>query len=417
MKAFISKNEDVLNKVGIFAGSLLVVVMAAYIYSPVVRTNAAETAEQHVTLNVGGVVGIRANMNELDLTASSGSFVSAPVNVDVTSNSQYGYTLTLEDVDSNTNMVSTEVSDVVSSGFSVSKTSSTMSENNWGYSLDNTDFYAIPVNGSPATLKRTSTVMTTTYETTPVYFGVKVGMHLPATTYADVVRFTAYVNGEDETPDQSAVTMQTFDGSTMLLNVGDSANLEDERDGNFYTVKRLADGNVWMTQNLRITNKTLTSADSNLPSGESFTIPVSDLSSVTTEYNKSVAYVIPTYGGYYNFYTATAGWGEYDVKWSTSPKDICPKGWRLPTGGDDSGEFQELYDQYNSSALMQGDPNFVFSGEIYNGTERYQGSYGVYWSSTARYTYDAYYIFLNDTSVYSGATNKNYAAPVRCIAK
>ncbi|MBQ6354822.1 hypothetical protein IJJ18_00105, partial [Candidatus Saccharibacteria bacterium] len=49
------------------------------------------------------------------------------------------------------------------------------------------------------------------------------------------------------------------------VSVGDSATLTDTRDNKTYTVKKLNDGNIWMTQNLRLVgSKTLTSADSNV---------------------------------------------------------------------------------------------------------------------------------------------------------
>ena len=199
----------------------------------------------------------------------------------------------------------------------------------------------------------------------------------------------------------------------MIRNV-----LKDTRDGNLYTVKKLADGKVWMTQNLRLIDKTISSADSNLPSGETYTVPASNLSSFTESYNTSAAYLDSTYGGYYNFYTATAGWGTNSVTSGNSPKDICPKGWRLPTGGS-SGEFQTLYNNYNSSALMQGEPNITLSGEVYNGSVYGQGSYGDFWSSTvgnAKYAYDLY---LNGSNVrpadYLSYKYRGFSA--RCIAQ
>ena len=42
-----------------------------------------------------------------------------------------------------------------------------------------------------------------------------------------------------------------------------------------YTVRKLADGKCWMTENLRLTNTTLTSDDSNVPAGTTVTIPAS----------------------------------------------------------------------------------------------------------------------------------------------
>ena len=208
--------------------------------------------------------------------------------------------------------------------------------------------------------------------------------------------------------------MQDFDSSTLSAN--ESKDLEDIRDGNIYTVKKLADGKVWMTENLRLINKTISSTDSNLPSGTSWTVPESSTSGFT-EYNTNSAYLNPTYGGYYTFYTATAGWGTNSVSSGNSSKDICPKGWRLPTGGS-SGEYQTLYEKYNSSEAMQGDPGFVISGNVYNGSAVNQGSYGYYWSSTSSSKNNAYILGINSSDAYPTTYNsKNIGVTVRCLAK
>ena len=207
--------------------------------------------------------------------------------------------------------------------------------------------------------------------------------------------------------------MQTFDKST-LTNVGDSIELEDERDGNTYTVKKLADGNVWMTENLRIANKTITSSDSNVSSD--FTIPASSVSGFNA-YDTNNAYVDSTYGGYYTFYTATAGTGGSSLTSGNASSDICPKGWRLPTGGS-SGEFQTLYNNYNSSALMQGIPNLSLSGYVINGSVSNQGSGGYYWSSTVDNANIAYNLYLGSSNVNpANNNNKNNGNSVRCVAQ
>ena len=214
--------------------------------------------------------------------------------------------------------------------------------------------------------------------------------------------------------------MQTFNKSS-LANVGDSATLIDARDGEKYTVKKLADGNVWMTQNLRIIDKTISSADSNLPEGETWIIPASSASGFSAQ-NTSNAYLDSTYGGYYTFYTATAGWGTDSVTSGNAPKDICPKGWRLPTGlsltGTSVNEFKTLYDNYNSSSLMRGDPGFVLSGDVYEGLVSGQGSKGFYWSSSVANADYAYYLQLNSSNVYPSFGQIKYDGfAVRCVAK
>ncbi|MBQ3306069.1 hypothetical protein IJH02_01370, partial [Candidatus Saccharibacteria bacterium] len=80
----------------------------------------------------------------------------------------------------------------------------------------------------------------------------------------------------------------------------------DVRDTNSYTVRKLADGNCWMTENLRLTgSKTLTSSDSNVSSD--FSLPAANTSFTTscsnTAYNMSSGNT--TYGNYYNWYAAT----------------------------------------------------------------------------------------------------------------
>lgn len=208
--------------------------------------------------------------------------------------------------------------------------------------------------------------------------------------------------------------MQGFDKS-ILSTTGDSAKVYDKRDGNIYTVKKLADGRVWMTENLRLIDKTISSADSNLPEGETWTIPASSVSGFSAP-NTNNAYLDSTYGGYYTFYTATAGWGTDSVTSGNAPKDICPKGWSLPTG-DYSGEFNTLYRQYNSFALMQGDPAFVLTGRVLNSSVSSQGSNGSYWSSSVYDANVANNLYLNSPNVGpSSRSNKYIGISVRCLA-
>ena len=201
--------------------------------------------------------------------------------------------------------------------------------------------------------------------------------------------------------------------------IGETKTLTDSRDNNTYTVKKLKDGKCWMTQNLRLTgSRTLTSSDSNVSSN--FTLPAANTSfpnksCADTAYNMSSGNT--TYGNYYNWYAATAGTGTCAMTSGNATASICPKGWRLPTGGS-SGELETLYDNYNSTALMQGDPAFVLSGSQRGSSTKYQGSTGYYWSSTAYNSSWAYSLWLNSSNV--GATSnsyKYYGYTVRCVAQ
>ena len=72
-----------------------------------------------------------------------------------------------------------------------------------------------------------------------------------------------------------------------------------------------------------------------------------------------------------------------------------------------------------AATAFRGYPNnFVYSGNVYNGSVKYRGTYGYYWSSTAA-SRDYTYCFLNIPSfVYSGTSNsaKYYEWSIRCVA-
>ena len=208
-------------------------------------------------------------------------------------------------------------------------------------------------------------------------------------------------------------TMQEF--SCTSISSGSSVTLLDSRDQNTYVIKKLADGKCWMTQNLRLVNKTISSSDSNLPSGDTWTIPASSTSGFDSYDANSAYYNGTTSGTYYTFHTATAGWGGRATS-GNATKDICPKGWRLPIGGS-SGEFQALYNKYPSSALMRGTPGFVLNG-LDNYGSVYGFTSGYYWSSSVFSNERSYHLTLDSSSVSpAGATYKNNGFAVRCVAK
>jgi uncharacterized protein (TIGR02145 family) len=294
----------------------------------------------------------------------------------VTTNSVFGYTLAMEDTDSATDLVSETSSDKFTSNFSDTKTQSSMENDTWGFSLNGTDFYKIPTKNSPTVLKRVNTLRES--DATTVTIGAKIGPTITAGQYQDQLLFTAYTNGA---PEPEATTMQDFT-CTSLINVNDQAILTDTRDGNRYTVKKLADGNCWMTQNLRIGKEdetiTITPEDSNVLAN--YELPKSKLEDFSG-FDESHLYVDENYGGYYNFYTATAGTGGTEITDGETTSSICPKGWRLPTGGD-NGEFMTLYNHYNSPELMFGEPALTLSGYVNNRAAYAQGTYGRFWAST-----------------------------------
>ena len=217
------------------------------------------------------------------------------------------------------------------------------------------------------------------------------------------------------TPNRTATQLDTDGSHHGDPNYVPTKTLVDTRDNNTYTVSKLADGKCWMTQNLRIIDKIVTPADSNVTSN--YTIPASSISGFSS-YDTSNAYV-DNDGGFYTWYTATAGTGTtaLTTDGQNTTTSICPKGWRLPTGGD-NGEFKVLYDNYNSSSALRSNPvNLTLSGYVSSSLRDNQGSSGYYWSSTVRLSNLAYDLSLHDSYVdpalYTDETN---GFSVRCVA-
>ena len=179
------------------------------------------------------------------------------------------------------------------------------------------------------------------------------------------------------------------------------ATLKDSRDGTTrtYTVAKLPDGLCWMTQNLNLGASsaiTLTSDDTDLADGTTFTLPASDPNDFTADTTQAIinkATVLnnmtvldyteggTTYSGkinaYYSYAAATADTSTYSkttngMEISTS---ICPKNWDLPT----SLQYYTLgkkgdINTYNSSSYVghnAGNEPYYF---IYGGYRAAAGS-------------------------------------------
>ncbi len=145
-----------------------------------------------------------------------------------------------------------------------------------------------------------------------------------------------------------------------------------------------------------------------------------------------------SYGNYYNWYSATAGNGTYSGSSGNTAGDLCPAGWHLPTGTG-YGEFGLLSNSLggyqnngvaqtmNSSTNPTGaimskrerhfPNNILYSGNVNGASLNDRGSYGYYWSSTAFYSNNAYYLSLNSSYVYPSTLNYKYnGRTLRCLA-
>ena len=202
--------------------------------------------------------------------------------------------------------------------------------------------------------------------------------------------------------------------------------LYDIRDNNSYTVRKLADGNCWMTENLRLVGPKMLTSDSSDIGTNNFDLPASNdgtwCTDVTPEcHNQPLALISnnQAYGAYYNWYTATAGSGTYETTSDTKAAySLCPKNWRLPIGGSSSSEFNDLYIQYNEPLMWLDSPlSFVLSGRKIGESVASMNGEGFYWSSVARGNGVTYNLAMARSVIRPLNNNhKYYGETIRCIA-
>ena len=283
----------------------------------------------------------------------------------------------------------------------------------------------------------------------------------PADTYTGKVKYTVVHPANADTPPRVSIEdltyMQDFNnlsaedrvGVTLSMQYDKTYNLIDNRDNRTYQVARLKDDGIWMAENLDLgrtaLTQDLTSANTNLDanaatvSAETFNSWVKSSSSFTDH----SAELIPLstsntsdgrdtdlasntpYGTLYNYCATSAGTICTTYYYDNATSDICPAGWRLPTGNT-TGEFQALYDltDYKSidkmrAPITSGGAAFALAGYFYTSTPIYQGSIGEYWSSTLLNSTNmcgVYFSASSDNIAYTLSSRSNGKA-LRCIAK
>ena len=297
--------------------------------------------------------------------------------------------------------------------------------------------------------------------------GIKLLNHESVTVYGpnQVVRldnaFTSQADANNQItlyavwlPADTTDTMQSFSSTRCAtMSVGEYLALRDERDGNVYAVSKLADGHCWMTENLRLLPPAVTFNTTNTNSPTAAFISEAPLSQDSntlckTDNSTCVDQVLfnandinrgltaspsaldsssswYSYGVMYGWYTATAGNGDYAMSSGNVAGDICPAGWRLPTGGG-SGEFMSLTNAVGGANNMEKNNNllafpnnFIYSGDYNYDIGGGRGTYGRYWSATPNGRAKAYRlgVALSNWVTPDGSWNKWDAFAVRCILK
>jgi hypothetical protein len=243
--------------------------------------------------------------------------------------------------------------------------------------------------------------------------------------------------------------------SSMIQNT--QYKLIDVRDEKEYTIAKLADGNIWMTQNLDLdisSSKTYTPADTDIlsnwrPNTSTYSTGTSTWSntSITPESydpgdlcwngtidnswsgtlnNKTAVCGSDKHyhvGNYYNWTAAVAmnDSSGYTTLGQNVNQSICPAGWRLPTSQIYANLISSLSLTVGITGNIQKTPVYFVYGGIWNGSSRYVGSDGRVWTpevslnitNNARILY-----FAVDDELYAGSnTWKASGTPMRCVVR
>ncbi|MFZ1258325.1 MAG: hypothetical protein WAQ25_02540 [Candidatus Saccharimonas sp.] len=166
-------------------------------------TTVNATINPVITISSGPTVGFTITPTATGMSSSSSDTVS------VSTNRSNGYNLKLEDNDASSNLVSGANNITPTSG-TFAAPASMATANTWGYRVDGAGTFgagptsaetdvatlagtwaAVPVLGSPNTIKTTASPGTST---TTVWYGAKANTSIPDGVYSDVVKYTATTN-------------------------------------------------------------------------------------------------------------------------------------------------------------------------------------------------------------------------------
>lgn len=256
--------------------------------------------------------------------------------------------------------------------------------------------------------------------------------------------------------DAQSVTREMCD----LTPLGTIVNLKDTRDGKYYRVKRMVDGNCWMIDNLAFDL-----SNSNAPAYDPVAVLEGNRTSTWAQYSPNPGYTIPNNGNptpsyLYNWCaalgdtstncSASAGAAQYETVIdgvavagdATNQPDavgICPAPFRLPKGGPDASvdnpdatanEFVRLDIAMGGRAIV--DTYSLWMGSSAAG-DTWEGVLGGYWSFGGLWHQDvlAYWwsstgsgnsgvyllsVVKSGSQVMPAGTDTNfYGFPVRCV--
>lgn len=328
---------------------------------------------------------------ELDIKpTSTGSFASTITELQVATNNTSGYSLFMSVDDPNGHLVSTDkTNSAVIKPLSAPATLNNFPANSWGYSLNNDAIYqAVPTSMSSAIKTLSSTAYRDTYN---LNIGTAIDTTLPAGQYTGTVTVAAVANPMVVTSLQQLTYMQDITVD-ICANSAEHATkqLIDIRDGNYYWVTKMKDGNCWMSQDLALDITTAGLSASN--------------TDITTDWNTSSAYPpIATASSIAEKYPAmkagdmlSFNLGKY-VDATPGYSHLCQSPAAAVLGGVISIMYNETFDAcYNAGFVNVSGPEWspTFTAQQGSWTFPDGTTYtGLITVDPEQKTYDAHYLF------------------------
>lgn len=410
----------------------------------------------------------------LDLNPLNKTFDTQDLLVTVSTNNPNGYKLYVNTDNDTTNLINTDYSDAYIETLGSTVTESAFDTNKWGFRItgdpedssitgdtsitSTTSFFPF---ASGSLISSSSTA--TNASSATLTFASKINYQKPSGTYSLDLNFKAL----------PVITTYTMQDIPSDICTADPTIVTDARDGSSYTIARLADNNCWMLDNLRLdltdervqsklsstnTNATDEILDYLINGGGSSPYPAMGVSKDWTSSSQNV-YNIPyiavsgvndngsswdrddivsvkygegagKIGVYYNYCAASAGSYCYAKNSGVggAEYDVCPAGWRMPTGGE-NGEYRTLCADYkgsgcstqdeDASALLTRDAlSASLTGLFQDGVADRQNIIAGYWSSTEYGNNNMYTFVVTSEYIIPANQNARYRGfSVRCLLK
>lgn len=273
---------------------------------------------------------------------------------------------------------------------------------------------------------------------------------------------------EPRTDEDARTTSTPGPEANAIIGVG-TFELEDERDGKHYLVRRLADGNCWMVQNLALdldavadgtitlnnTNTDLNTKSSWSPDSATITSSFVDAEDarmydnglkyadtdpqtgnlvIATDSTYDASHATSYIGNFYNWYAATAETGTPEMEGQNTFVDdsICAKGWKLPATRQDNGQafYTLVYGRYGINNIMDNlagvaklaeiPLSFVPAGSVL--TQVSHLGQGLYMSNQGSNSRPSYFspldYYTGSGNIYMpGSAYKTTGGSIRCVAR